>query len=536
MKKLGLGLFTIMMLLGLLSTNALAVRSGGTFVWIAPYGISIDTLDPAATNDDKNVLVILNIHRGLFGWDAKNSNYKLDLAESMTGSDDGKTYTIKLKDAKFHNGRTVTADDVIYTYNRLANPKKAKETSHLIIEIEGVQDVLDGKAETISGMKKIDEKTVQITFRNPVDPGFQLWRYNTAIVPKEAAEKEDFASNPVGCGPFKFQSWTKGSEIVLVKNPDFYEKGKPYLDKVVFKIMADAAARDMAFQSAELDANLVGAAQYEKFKNDPKLSKYMIEVPEMFTRGVKFNPNFSLADGRKPFSDKRVRQAFNYAVNRDLIVEKYAKGKAYAARGFLAPTTPGFTKDCKSYPFDPAKAKQLMKAAGYEKGFEVTVLAGTSPEYGAGVIEAATPFLKAVGINVKIDKVENAVLFEKYQKGEFQACIASHSSGPDPITSLHRFHSTNPRFKKAGETSLKIDSFEQALDKAAATRDKNAQMALVKTANDILTDEAIMWFYNYNKAVIGYQPWVHDMEAVGPEMMYQHLENVWVDETSPRAK
>ncbi len=533
---MGLGLLVFFLTLGFMASNAAAVRNGGSFVWIAPYGISIDTLDPGATNDDKNLLVILNIHRGLFGWDAANSTYKLDLAESVEGSEDGKTYTIKIRDAKFHNGRTVTADDVLYTYHRLADPKKALAQSHAVVEIEGAQDVLDGKADKISGLKKIDDKTVQITFRNPVDVGFKLWRYGTAIVPKEAAEKDDFGSKPVGCGPFKLKSWTKGVEIVLEKNPDFYVIGKPYLDTVVYKIMADAAARDMAFQSGELDANLLYAAQYEKFSKNPDLAKNLMEVPEMFTRGMRFNPNFTLPDGRQPFGDKRVRQAVNYAINSELIVEKYAKGKAYAARGFLAPTTPGFDPDCKNYPYDPEKAKALMKAAGYEKGFDLNVLAGTSSAYGAGVIEAATPFLKEIGIKVTIEKVENAVLFEKYQDGKFEAAIASHSSGPDPVGSLHRFHSSNPRFKRRGETGLKIDSFERTLDLAAASRNPEVRAELVKIANDIITEEAIMWFYNYNKAVIAYQPWVHGMEPVGVEMMYQHLDGVWVDEKSPRAK
>ncbi|NNF98811.1 MAG: ABC transporter substrate-binding protein [Desulfobacteraceae bacterium] len=535
MKRMGLGLVVLALVLGFYSADALAVRNGGTFQWIAPYGISIDTLDPAATSDDKNILVILNIHRGLFGWDAKNSTYKLDLAESMTADDDGLTYVIKLKDAKFHNGRTITADDVIYSYNRLADPKKSFASSHLLVEIDGAQAYLDGKADHISGLEKIDDKTVRIKFRNPVDPGFQLWRYGTAIVPKEAAENEDFGSNPIGCGPFKLQKWTKGVEIVLVKNPEFYEPRKPYLDKLIYKIMADAAARDMAFQAGELDANLLYAAQYEKFKNDPKLSKHMMEVPEMFTRAVRFNPNFTLADGRKPFSDKRVRQAVNYAINRELIVEKYAKGKAYPARGFLAPTTPGFDPDCMSYEYNPEKAKQLMKEAGYAKGFDLTVIAGTSTAYGAGVVEAATPFLKEIGIKVTIDKMENAVLYQKYSDGEFDAAIASHSSGPDPISIMYRFHSNSPRFKQRGETSQKIDSFEQIIDLAAATRDPAMRLELVKIANDILTEEAVLWFYNYNKAVIAYQPWVHDMEPVGVEMMYQHMDNVWVDETSPRA-
>ena len=156
------------------------------------------------------------------------------------------------------------------------------------------------------------------------------------ILPKDEVERlgDAFSTNPVGCGPFKFVKWVKGSEVVLEKFPDFYKQGLPYLDKVVYKIMGEAAARDLAFKAKELDATIVGAVNYPEYQADPVISKNMIEVAEMFTRLVGFNPDF------KPFSDKRVRQAVNYAIPSDLIIEKVLKGKAFPARA-ICPPPPG---------------------------------------------------------------------------------------------------------------------------------------------------------------------------------------------------
>ena len=161
--------------------------------------------------------------------------------------------------------------------------------------IKGAGDVIDGKAQTISGLKKIDDFTLQMTLADSVDPGISLRDPGTAIVPKEAVEGKEDAFNttaPVGCGPFKFVRWVKGSEVVLEKFPDFFMEGRPLLDKVVYRISNEASARDMAFRAKDLDATIVGSAQYEAYKNDPVISKNLLEVAEMFTRVVYFNLDY----------------------------------------------------------------------------------------------------------------------------------------------------------------------------------------------------------------------------------------------------
>jgi peptide/nickel transport system substrate-binding protein len=161
-----------------------------------------------------------------------------------------------------------------------------------------------------------------MTITDRVEPGYYFFDGTTAILPKEEVEKGNFANNPVGLGPFKFKEHIPGSRVVVERWEKFYKPGKPYADRIVFEIMAEAAARDVAFRNKEIDTSILGPAQYVAYRADPELSKGILEVAEMFTRSMRMNPSF------KPFADKRVRQAINHAIDTDLIIKRLVKDKA----------------------------------------------------------------------------------------------------------------------------------------------------------------------------------------------------------------
>ena len=531
MKRIGFILLAMMMLLGLAAGVASAERAGGTLNFMAPYGGDLASLDPHRSERIQDFLVAMNINRSLYRWSAAQAKPVLELADSVDVSEDGLVFTYKLKKGvKFHNGREVKADDFIWSYHRIMSPDMASPSARYVRVIKGAADYEQKKAESISGLKKIDDYTLQITYENPIDPSYPLYEPGTAILPKEEVEKrgDGFGTDPVGCGPFVFDKWVKGSEVILKKFPDFYEKGKPYLDKVVYKIMSEAAARDMAFKAKELDATIVGSVNYPEYKADPVISKNLIEVPELWTRLICFNTEY------EPFKKKEVRQAFNYAINASLINEKLLKGKAFDCVGYLPPTSPAFSKENKAYTYDPKKAKELLKAAGYEKGFTVECIGTDNGAWGVKAIEATIPFLKAVGITMKPVQMEGAAMADKAQKGELQALIWSLDSGPDPLVALGRWKSDNPR--SAGNyAGYKNADFDALLDQAAKERDPAKKMALLAKADGVLLEDPPIWFYNYNKAVMAHHPWVHGLKPVAVEMMYQDMTDVWVDDQSPRA-
>ncbi len=533
MKKTSILLLAMVLCLGIAVPNGWAARSGGTLNFMAPYGGSLFGLDPHKSTRVQDFLVMMNIHRCLYIWDPNKNMPVLDLAESETVSDDGLVYTYKLRpNIKFHNGRKMTVNDIIWSYNRIAAMKKPPSpAARRIRQIKGAEDVEKGKAKTISGLKKIDDLTFEMTLENPVDIKHYLREWDTAIIPKEEVERlgDKFSTNPVGCGPFKFVKWVKGSEVVIEKFDDFYLESRPYLDKVIYNIMPQAAPRDLAFKAKELDAIIVGAVNYPEYKADPVISKNMIEVVELFTRHVGMNPNF------KPFSDKRVRQAINYAIPADLIIKKVLKDKAFPCQGWLPTPLWGDGPKPMKYEYNPEKAKQLMKEAGYENGFTIEPAIGTdNKSWGASVYESMLPYLKKIGIKLKIQQLDGATYAERVRKGEFQMYIWSIGSGSNALSAMERWKSSNPQ--AAGNYFLYNNpEFDKLVNQAAKERDQKKQMELVMKANAIFTDDAPVWFFNYNKAVMAYHPWVHGLAPVAIEMMYQDMTNVWVDEKSPRA-
>jgi peptide/nickel transport system substrate-binding protein len=511
-----------------------AARSGGTFNFVLPYGGDVLTLDPHKTPNTNDWIVTININRSLYNWDDENNRPKLELGEKVDVSADGLVYRIALKkNVKFHNGRQMKADDIIWSYERIMSAKTASPSARFVRVIRGAKDYEEGKATRIAGLRRIDDFTLEITMDKPIDPAYTLYEGGTAILPKEEVEKKGdaFGGDPVGLGPFRFVRWVKGSEVVVAKNPDYYEKGKPYLEKVVYKIMPEGAARDVAFRAKELDATVVGSAQYPTYKADPQISKNMVEVAELFTRIIGFNPNY------EPFKKKEVRQAINYAIDSRLIIDRLLKGKAYSAVGYLPSTSPAFDPKAKGYEYNVEKAKELMKQAGYEKGFTFECLGTNNESWGVPVIEAIMPFLKQINITVKPLQLEGAALAPRMQKLDYQAFIWSLSSGAggDSLQALARFESTNP--PTAGNTvAYNNPEFDRLLDAARKERDVSKRNEILRKADALFREDAPVWFFNYNKAVIAHQAWAHGIKPVAIEMMYQDLTDLWIDDSSPRAR
>jgi len=502
-------------------------RKGGTIRMTAPYAASFGSLDPHTTPRAQDDIVNKALQRTLYNWDSANGKLVLELAKSVTPAEDGLTYTYKLRDdAYFHNGRKMTADDIIWSFTRIMDGSKGYPAARYVRIIKGAVDVEKGQAKEISGLKKIDDFTLEMTLTDKVDPAYYFFAGSTAILPKEEVEKGNFASNPVGLGPFKFKEHVPGSRVVAERWEKFYKPGKPYADKVEVLIMAEAAARDVAFRNKEIDTSILGPAQYVAYRADPELSKGILEVAEMFTRAVTFN------HGHKPFQDKRVRQAFNLAIDTDLIIKRLVKDKAYRAVSWLPLSSPAFDKNVKPYAFDPDKAKKLLAEAGYPDGFEFELTTSQNESWGLPIVEAIIPMLAKVGIKVKPKLVEVTVLTDIAMKGEHQAYIGSNLTGPDSLATLRCYYSKTPR-TACNYTGFNNPAFDKLLDDAAASLDPAKRNDLLRQANNLLYDEAPVWFFNYNKAVLAYQPWIHGLQANPTEITHQYVEDIWVDAKSP---
>jgi peptide/nickel transport system substrate-binding protein len=502
-------------------------RKGGIIRMTAPYAASFGSLDPHVTPRAQDQIVNQAIHRPLYTWDTANNKLALELATEVKTSADGLVHTYKLRnDVYFHNGRKMTADDLIWSYTRIMDGTKGYPGARYIRVIKGATEVEKGTAKEISGLKKIDDFTLEISMTDRVEPGYYLFAGTTAILPKEEVEKGTFAANPVGLGPFKFKEHIPGSRVVTERFDKFYKPGKPYADKLEVLIMAEAAARDVAFRNKEIDTSILGPAQYVAYRADPELSKGILEVAEMFTRAITFNHDV------KPFGDKRVRQAINHAIDTDLIIKRLVKDKAYRATSWLPPSSAAFDKSIKPYAFDQAKAKKLLAEAGLPNGFEWELTTSQNESWGLPIVEAIIPMLDKVGIKIKPKLVEATVLTEILMKGEHNSVISSNLTGPDSLAVLRAFYSKTPR--TAGHyTNFSNPEFDKLLDAAAQEGDTGKRNDLLKQANNLLFDEAPVWFFNYNKAVLAYQPWIHGLQANPTEITHQYPEDIWVDTRSP---
>lgn len=505
-------------------------QKGGTINFVAPYGSSFATLDVQASMATQDEFYAKGVHRALYAWDGETNKPVLDLATEVTTSEDGLTYTYKLReDAFFHNDKPLTADDIIYSYERIMTPAKGYPGARYISNIKGATQYGEGKADTISGLKKIDDHTLEITYTDPIDPSFLLMQANTTIYPKDEADKDSFQSHPIGLGPYKFAEYIPGSRLTVEKFDKFYKEGEPHADKINIMIMSEASARDVAFRNKEVDVSILGPAQYVAYLADPELSKNILEVAEVYTRLVGFNMDF------EPFKDKRVRQAINHAIDSDLIIKRLAKDKAYRAVSWLPSSSPAFDETKQPYAYDPEKAKALLAEAGYPDGFEFELTATQNESWGLTIVEAIIPMLDKVGIKVKAKPVESAVLSEVIPAGDFQAFMWSLQSGPDPLTAMQCFHSETPQ-SACNYYNFKNVEYDKLFDAAKLAKTEEEKNDLLKQANNLLQEEAPVWFFNYNKAVMAYQPWLHGLQPNSMELAIQAYEKLWVDDSVPSGR
>jgi peptide/nickel transport system substrate-binding protein len=509
------------------AAEAQTPRRGGVVRMTAPYASSFGNLDPHRSGRSQDGQVHMTIHRTLYIWDSAKGAPALELATAATASAGGTVWTFKLRDdAFFHNGRKMNADDVVWSFTRLMSAGEGFVGARWIRLVQGAVAVERGEAKEISGIKKLGEHEVEITFTQKVEPGFLFYNMTTSILPREEVEKPSWATAPVGLGPFKFKEHIPGSRLVAERFDRFYKPGLPYLDRVEFPIMAEASARDIAFRNKEVDTSILGPVQYVAYGRDPVLSKNILEVAEVFTRSMVMNHEV------KPFDDKRVRQAINHAINTQIIVERLARNKAYRATSWLPITVPGYDNDMKPYEFNPAKARALLAEAGLPNGFEFEWTTSQNESWGLPIVEAVIPMLAQVGIRVKTKVVEVAVLTDIALKGEFQAYIGSSQTGPDPLQTLRCYHSSTPR-TSCNVTQYKNTDYDKMLDEAGTTDDPARKLELLKRANAHLFDAAPVWFFNYNKATLAFQPWVHGLQANPTELVHQYPEFIWVDASSP---
>jgi peptide/nickel transport system substrate-binding protein len=407
------------------------LKTGGALRVGATGGGAKDSIDAHRPTVDTDIMRCWNLYESLAVRTPDFSELQMLVAESIEAEKSPKTWTVRLKEGvTFHNGKPVTADDVIFSLRRILDPKDPKVGAASIGYVEEKK------------LKKMDERTVRITleFANAGFPD-DVGQYFNAIVPTDYDPK-----NPVGTGPFQYKSFTAGQQSEFTKYADYWEEGKPYVDSLTIIDFPDDTARTNALLGGQVDViDNLPAAQLQNVKSNPNLRV-------LSSKTGAWQP-FTMRVDQAPFDDVRVRQAFRLIVDREQMVQQVLSGQGRIANDLYAPYDPAYADDLPQRQQDLEQAKSLLKQAGRE-GLSVELV--TAPVF-QGIVEAAQVFAqqaKGAGVNVKVRKVDSGTFYgDNYLKWTFaqdfwatRVYLSQVAQGDLPESPFNETHWKDPKF------------------------------------------------------------------------------------------
>ena len=346
------------------------------------------TTDPYDANDTLSQAVAKSFYQGLYGFD-KNLKMIPVLADSHTVSKDGLVYTLKLKSGiKFHDGTDFNAEAVKVSFDRVTNPENKLKRYTLY--------------KNIAKTEAVDATTVRVTLKEPFSPFINTLAHPSGVIISPAAltkyGSKGIAQNPVGTGPFKFVEWTSTDYLKVAKWEGYWKKGYPKIDSITWRPVVDNNTRAAMMQTNE--AHFAFPMPPEALESlSKKASLEVTAAPSIIHRYLSMNTQ------QKPFDNPKVREAINYAINKDALVKVAFSGYAIPAEGVL-PQGVEYATKLGPWPYNPAKAKELLKEAGYPNGFESTLWSAYNYTTAQKVIQFVQQQLAQVGIKVQVRALE----------------------------------------------------------------------------------------------------------------------------------
>lgn len=416
------------------------------------------------------------------------------LAESWTTSADGLAWTFKLRrGVRFHDGTPLDAAAVKFTFDRVIDPSHPHAKN-------GKWSFVVGYLSSVKSVDAIDASTVRLNLKYPTSSLLALLALpNCAIVSPTSFAKNhaDFNSRPVGSGRYRLETWDRGSRLVLRRNDDYWgAKGRP--QTIVYRAIPDATARVTELLTGGVDVILPIAPDFiERLERNPQLSVH--KKTGLTVWYVGFNVE------KKPFTDKRVRQALNHAVNKEAIVRDILKGTGVPAIGPLLPGTWAADPGVRKYPYDPAAARRLLAEAGYPNGFEVEFWV---PESGSGMqspVEMSTVIqsnLAAVGVKAPLKTFEWGSYLGKIRSdAPAMFALSWFLKSEDPDLSLYPlfFSKNTPLPNRSNYANPDVD---QLLLQARQVADRTRRAELYRRAQQIIVDDAPWIFVDHELQVV----------------------------------
>lgn len=497
------------------------------------FGMIADatSIDPAFAQDNNGIEVMKELFDSLVKYKDEDLSIQPGLAEKWEVSSDGLVYTFHLrKDVKFHDGSPMKADDVIASWTRGLLKETAASVTYVLDPIKGAKDVMQGKTNTVEGLKKLDDYTLQVTLEKP-NAAFltSLGHPNAGVYKVEAARKggKDFGtpgSKPewvIGTGPFKFVEWKADQQIVLAKNADYWG-AKAHVDKVIYRIFKEEGTALNEFRAGNLEyVDLLPPGQRQSL---------LKEFPDLIDRTTALATFFLGYNMEKePFkSNLKLREALSYAVDRQAIIDTVYEGVSTPAKGPIPPGMPGFNKDVKAPAYDKEKAKQLLSEAGFPdgKGLPTLEIKYNFSQLNQKIVEAVQGMFKDIGVNSTIVNQEWGAYIRSLQASDSQIFrLAWSADYPDPDNFLYALYHSSQK----GDNN---DSFygnpevDRLLSEGRLETDSAKRMKLYQEAEQIIIQDApAIWLFNVQYLHLHAKN-VHNLYPTALEQ--KHMARVWL--------
>lgn len=528
---IGIKLILIGALLGLLVAGSAAAQStgdtaaepvrGGTLI-VGRSGDSI-SLDPNDSPDGESSIVTQVVGEGLVRFRPGTLEVEPWLAESWEALDDGTRWRFTLRPGvKFHDGNTMTAEDVVFSFMR------ALDSEHEYHQYGqwGLTQAMFGQVENVEA---VSELVVDFVLDRPFAAFLTALASGSrgAVVSSAAvmADPENFYKQPVATGPYRVAEWRTDERIVLVSFEDYWGE-RPYLDQIVFRVIPEHATRLIALRQGDIHAmTSVNASIAEAVKQSDNL--VLLEAPGLMASYLA--PNHL----REPWSDVRVRQALFHAIDREALASAFWPS-AQVAKGVMPEVMLGFNSDLEWYEYNPERARELLAEAGYATGLSATLLTfnqalRTTPEP-LKTAEAIQAYLAEVGIQVNILPMEVATFLERARRAEFDLILTGYSPiVPDPWTVMFtQFDTRRSEFGSANNWSFyRNPVYDEFNDRADQESDIEARAQIYRDAQELLYSDAVRVDLVNSNEVFALSQNVHGWVTDPSGMVY--FQYVWLD-------
>jgi len=505
-----------------------AASRGAGNVFRVPVINAPTTFDPAMVEDGPTIDVLQQVFEGLVQWSPDNKVVPC-LAEKWDVSPDGLTYTFHLRpNVKFQDGSPVSASDVLYSMTRALNPKLGSPVAlNYLGDIAGAKELNAGKAADLKGVKVLDPMTVAITITKPKAYWIYTLTYPTGYVVSKAEAKTDAAltaeddAKGAGTGAFRVTSYARDVKVILAANPTYWE-GAPKIAGIERPVVVDAGTRHDMYVKGDIDI-----LQYESpgdFESDSK-DAALKDQARLFPRAATFYLGLN-QQAFPAFKDVRVRQALAYAIDKNKIVSVVFGGKRDVAEDILAKGIPGFDPAFKGLPYDPAKAKQLLAAAGHPGGAGIPPIPltyrGSLPDLAKTVDQIRQMWAETLGLKIESRVSEYGAMLHQNDKNALE-CY--HIRWAADYLDPQDYYSVLLRTGSAENHVVYSDAkFDALCDAADVSQNPAQRRALYRRAARIAADEVPMIPLYYQQDVELIKPYVSGIDdGLMGHLPYKHL-------------